>query len=192
MATAAVKKAVAARAAVGSAVELMRQELAELAAKREELVERRAAVEAAPVDRESAEGQVADLVKALAGRCYMHGGGLAHPGGYREMLRRFLEIPAAPGEGPTRPEPIWPALAAIVPDAVAAALRRGLDDEAYNRLPASLSAEARRDALAQLDNELAAVERQASELWWDGLDAGVTVPLPDVSGEALAGLEPAE
>jgi hypothetical protein len=188
MATAAVKKAVAARAAVGSAVELMRQELAELAAKREELVERRAAVEAAPVDRESAEGQVADLVAALAVKADLPAGWLAQgPRGYVDLLREL-----APGFGPNAPPPPnpWPVLALVAPDLLTVALRQRLRD-AYDKLPAPMTAEQRRGALAEVDQELAAVERQASELWWEALDSEIQLSVPDVSGEALAGLEPA-
>jgi hypothetical protein len=31
----------------------------------------------------------------------------------------------------------------------------------------------------------------AALLWWEALDCEIQLPLPEVSGEALAGLEPA-
>jgi hypothetical protein len=186
----AVRKAAKAREASLSAVEALREELRQLEAKRAELVEQKEAVEAAPVDKEMAERRVTDLVAALATKADLPAGWLAQPTGYVETLRHLTALPAALGEAGPPAEPIWPVLALVMPDALTAALRRRLE-EIYARLPSPMTDQERRAALAAVERELAEVERQAAEAWWAGLDAGFTLPLPNVDGAAMAGLEPA-
>jgi hypothetical protein len=185
--SAAVRKLTKANAAAGSAVESMKAELSQLASRREELVAEREQILSAPVDRASAEARVADLVETLATGVDRPGGSLIDPAGYKEVLRELTALPITAGPVAQPATSPWSVMAAVAPELLRQALLRQVA-EAYGRSPEPLTAEARRAALAKIDKELQAVEAAAASLWWQADDVGISLPLPAIGGEALAGL----
>jgi hypothetical protein len=133
----------------------------------------------------SAKAALAPLVASASARLEPGWAALAQRGsGWGDVLHGLM---GARDLDPVRP---FVLLAAVMPEAVTAWARRGLE-ESYQALPPPLATAEKAERLAALDRELAAIERQAAELWWQAADAGVSLPLPEgVSGDALLGLDP--
>lgn len=128
---------------------------------------------------------MAKLVETAATRLEPGWAAMAQRGsGWADVLHGLM---AAPGLEPVAP---FALLCNVAPELVTAWARQGLEGS-YQALPAPIASAERAKRLAALDRELAALERQAAELWWQAADAGVSLPLPEVSGEALLGLEAA-
>jgi len=158
-------------------------ELAGLAARREELREQRTLVEATPRPYAEAEPDVDRIVELAAAQVNASLAPVAAgTRGYADVLFNLTRQ-----DDPIAPAPIA-VLAAVAPELVREFLAHRLRD-AYADLPEPMPAAARAVELAKLDRAIAAAERQAAEVWWRTVDAGMTIDPPDLPGEALLGLE---
>jgi hypothetical protein len=147
---------------------------------------------AAPAPEAEALPAVGKVVEALAMQIRGEGYGVslaAHPDDWAGVAGYLTNVGrAAPGEPPR--VPVASLLAVVTPNA----LREWLEGEvaaAYSSLPASVDAKTRAARVAELEHEIAAVEREAADAWWQAIDAGLSLPPPEiVTAAAVLGLEP--
>jgi hypothetical protein len=173
------------RATALGPLDQLRGEIESLARRREDLREQRAILEAAPRPFTEAEADVARVVEAAAARLDPAWAAMAQrPSGWADVLHGLMPTSDLEAVQP------FALLAAVMPDVVTAWAKHGLQ-ESYKALPPPIGTAERVKRLAAIDRELAALERQAAELWWQAADAGVSLPPPEVSPEALLGLEAA-
>ena len=58
-------------------------------------------------------------------------------------------------------------------------------------LPEPMTTAANHAELHRLDGEIANAEREIADVWWQAIDAGMSLAPPEVSGAVLIGLSPA-
>lgn len=107
------------------------------------------------------------------------------PGEWGEVLYHLKKI----GRGPHEP-PVFGLLATVAPEQTRAWLQTGLQ-AAYANLPEPLPAAERVRQLADVDKQIAKVEREAAEAWWTADADGLSLPLPDVGAAAMLGIDEA-
>ena len=158
-----------------------------LEARRDLLAEQREIVAAAPRSLAEAQADIPKVIENLAGRVEWPVGHLAH------SQSGFADLAHAIGRHASEQfQPDTPAVvvAWLAPEMVAAALKRDLA-AVYETLPEPMTIAAKHAELAKLDGEIAKVEREIADIWWQAIDAGMSLAPPEVSGATLIGLSPA-
>lgn len=161
--------------------------IANLAGRRRQLIERGELLDATPRPPAEARAAVADLVAQAAARVRPPLNYLLRRGGdgagLVESLRHVAtrDIPGAPG--------LFELLCAAAAPSVTAWLQKELEG-AYAGRPKPITAVEFEKAAATLAAELVEVERELATVWWQAIDDGIDLPPPEISIEAMLGVQP--
>ena len=182
----------AARVKIRPAAASVQDHFAELVARHRGLVEQRDLALAAPAAMSEVAAKIGAAIELLAARAHAWNfvrGAVNHentPAHLADDLRLAVSTPPGAMQRPTAAD----LLAAIAPRAMQEWLTGQLE-EVYRDLPAPMDAKARTAKVAELEREIAAVEREAAEVWWQAIDTGLQISPPDILTAAAAlGLEP--
>lgn len=157
--------------------------IANLISRRDGLREQRQIVAAAPRALEEALADIPTTIAALAARFRPPVAFLARAGGFGDLAH------AVGAHSPNEYQPVTAAavLAWASPATLTAALERDLT-AAYEAMPAPMSTADKAAELRRLDAEIAKVETEIATTFWQAVDSGMQIPVPDVHGARLIGL----
>lgn len=164
--------------------------LADLASSRKAIVDRLELLQARPRPLEEADADIRRMVARAGATIDPPLSYLAHrsDGNASQAVLHAIRRRSA-SEHPGEPG-AFELACFLLPDAVTARLSEELR-RTYERLPTPIASADFAAAEGKLQRELAAVEAEIASLWWSAADAGVDLPPPDVSVEALLGLSAA-
>lgn len=160
--------------------------IAKLTARRRAIVERQELLQGSPPPRDEVEASIARTVAAAAAAAELpvqfamarDGRGVT---ALFQVLRDRLSRHTSGVAG------VLEVLCAVIPDAMTEWLGEQLSAK-YATLPKPVGAEEYGKQAAAIAAELATVDGEAAEVWWEAIDAGVELPPPEIPAAAILGL----